>query len=321
MRGLWFVKTNRRLNCFIIFHKTTVLAIQSFLNYLELERKYSAHTITAYRADLESFFSFLESEYDIKEAAEVSYPLVRSWLVVLTQNGLTNRSINRKTASLKAYFKFLQKTGDLERSPLSKHRALKVKQEIQVPFSKDEVNAVLGELSTGHDFQSLRDLVMVALFYATGMRRSELINLKDADVDFSSRTLKVLGKRNKERIIPLIDWILDILKAYLQARNQQFAAQYLGYLLVTDKGEKLYDTFVYRTINRYFSRTSQKNKTSPHMLRHTFATHLLNNGADLNAVKELLGHSSLASTQVYTHTSIAELSKVYKNAHPRNRND
>ncbi|MCC4214021.1 tyrosine-type recombinase/integrase [Leeuwenhoekiella parthenopeia] len=296
------------------------MALSSFIDYLNLERKYSRHTVTAYSRDIESFLDFLDTEYGAMPVTEVSYPLIRSWVVKLGDEGLGNRSVNRKVASLKAYFKFLQKTGVLQQSPLAKHKSLKVRKEIQVPFSGDEIDAVLGELSSSSDFESLRDLAMVSLFYATGMRRSELINLRVKDVDLARRSIKVLGKRNKERIIPLINWLVDILNTYIDQRNQCFGAEN-DRLLLTNKGENLYDTFVYRTINRYFSKVSQKTKTSPHMLRHTFATHLLNNGADLNGVKELLGHASLASTQVYTHTSMAELSKVYQKAHPRNRSD
>lgn len=293
--------------------------ISSFLDYLALERKYSAHTVKAYARDIESFFEFIIAEFGVLQVSEISYNLIRSWIVRLTDEGVGNRSINRKIASLKAYFKFLQKIGEVSQSPLAKHKSLKVKKELQIPFSGDEIEAVLSQVGKADDFRSLRDLAMVSLFYATGMRRSELINLQLRDVDFERRSIKVLGKRNKERIIPLINWVIDILKSYVVSRNENFGSDIDGNLLLTNKGENLYDTFVYRTINRYFSEVSQKAKTSPHMLRHTFATHLLNNGADLNAVKELLGHASLASTQVYTHTSMAELSKVYQNAHPRNR--
>ena len=290
----------------------------AFINYLELERKYSKHTVLAYQKDLEAFFLFLNEHYAVEDPKEVIYVYVRAWIVHLTDLGVSHRSINRKISSLKAFFKFLQKTGDIEISPLAKHKSLKIKKEIQVPFSETEVNTVIKTLQSGEDFSELRDLAIVTLFYATGMRRSELINLKVADVDFDQHNLKVLGKRNKERIIPLIPWLEDGLKKYLSVRENYGVDKNSGFLLLTDKGGKLYETFVYRIINRYFSRASQKTKTSPHMLRHTFATHLLNNGADLNAVKELLGHASLASTQVYTHTSIAELGRVYKNAHPRN---
>ena len=293
--------------------------ISSFLDYLALERKYSVHTVKAYAGDIESFFEFIFAEYGALEVSDISYNLIRTWIVRLTDEGVGNRSINRKIASLKAYFKFLQKIGEVSQSPLAKHKSLKVKRELQIPFSGEEIDAVLSELSNANDFKSLRDLAIVSLFYATGMRRSELINLQLRDLDFERKSIKVLGKRNKERIIPLINWVIDILKRYVDSRNVNFRSDIDGNLLLTNKGENLYDTFVYRTINRYFSKVSQKTKTSPHMLRHTFATHLLNNGADLNAVKELLGHASLASTQVYTHTSMAKLSKVYQNTHPRNR--
>ncbi len=293
----------------------------AFLDYLALERKYSRHTVIAYEKDLKSFFDFLEKEYEVKNVSEISYPLIRSWIVRLSEEGIGNRSVNRKISSLKAYFKFLQKVGIVEQSPLSRHKSLKVKQGIQVPFSGEELNAVFAEFTKPLDFKDNRDFALIALFYATGMRRSELINLRVDDVDLSRKTVKVLGKRNKERIIPLINWVVEVLSRYLEQRNLNFGSDTTARLLLTNKGDNLYDTFVYRTINRYFSKVSQKVKTSPHTLRHTFATHLLNNGADLNAVKELLGHASLASTQVYTHTSIAELNKVYRNAHPRNRDE
>ncbi|MFI8378847.1 tyrosine-type recombinase/integrase [Leeuwenhoekiella sp. NPDC079379] len=291
---------------------------KAFLDYLELERNYSAHTVLAYSSDIDEFFQFTAVQYGVKEAVDVVYPFVRAYVVNLSEKSLTHRSINRKIASLKAYFKFLQKIGDVEISPLAKHKSLRIKKEIQIPFSQSEVNSVIQDLSEEKDFKSIRDFTIITLFYATGMRRSELINLKISDIDFATGTIKVLGKRNKERFIPLIDWLRDVLKKYLNIRSVCWHSVDLPFLLLTDKGDKLYETFVYRIINRYFSKASQKTKTSPHMLRHTFATHLLNNGADLNAVKELLGHSSLAATQVYTHSSISELGKVYKNAHPRN---
>ncbi|WP_028377789.1 tyrosine-type recombinase/integrase [Leeuwenhoekiella sp. MAR_2009_132] len=291
---------------------------KAFLDYLEFECNYSSHTILAYSGDINDFFQFIAIQYGVEDAKDVVYSYVRAYVAHLSERDLTHRSINRKIASLKAYFKFLQKIGDVEISPLAKHKSLKIKKEIQIPFSQSEVNAVLQGLGEADDFKSIRDFTIITLFYATGMRRSELINLKLSDIDFSTGTIKVLGKRNKERLIPLINWLENILKKYLSVRLVSWGSVDLPYLLLTDKGDKLYETFVYRIINRYFSEASKKTKTSPHMLRHTFATHLLNNGADLNAVKELLGHSSLAATQVYTHSSIAELGKVYKNAHPRN---
>ena len=294
--------------------------LKAFLDYLQLERNYSPHTVLAYKKDIEQFFEYSIENYEASNAVDVVYPIVRAYVVCLSEEGLVHRSINRKIASLKAYFKFLQKTGDLEVSPLAKHKSLKIKKEIQIPFSQTEVDMVIENLSSEKNFSSARDFTVIALFYATGIRRSELINLKITDIDFSSKTLKVLGKRNKERVIPMIDWVVEVLNNYLNIRSINYGSGDSIFLLLTNKGDKLYETFVYRVINRYFSEVSQKTKTSPHMLRHTFATHLLNNGADLNAVKELLGHSSLAATQVYTHSSIAELGKIYKDAHPRNLN-
>ncbi|MEE3225830.1 MAG: tyrosine-type recombinase/integrase [Bacteroidota bacterium] len=292
--------------------------LNAFIDYLELERKYSAHTVLAYQKDLEAFFRFVKELYEVEDPKMISYTFVRSWIAQLAEAGVSHRSINRKISSLKAFYKFLLKTGDITQSPLAQHKSLKMKKEIQVPFSEAEVDKVLKALQVSEEFSDLRDLAIVSLFYATGMRRSELINLKISDVDFSAHNIKVLGKRNKERIIPLIFWVEEGLKKYLEARENYGVDKNNPFLLLTNKGDKLYETFVYRIINDYFSKVSHKTKTSPHMLRHTFATHLLNNGADLNAVKELLGHASLASTQVYTHTSIAELGRVYKNAHPRN---
>ncbi|MEC7785123.1 MAG: tyrosine-type recombinase/integrase [Bacteroidota bacterium] len=292
--------------------------LNAFIDYLELERKYSAHTVLAYQKDLEAFFRFVKELYEVEDPKMISYTFVRSWIAQLAEAGVSHRSINRKISSLKAFYKFLLKTGDITQSPLAQHKSLKMKKEIQVPFSEAEVDKVLKALQASEEFSDLRDLAIVSLFYATGMRRSELINLKISDVDFSAHNIKVLGKRNKERIIPLIFWVEEGLKKYLEARENYGVDKNNPFLLLTNKGDKLYETFVYRIINDYFSKVSHKTKTSPHMLRHTFATHLLNNGADLNAVKELLGHASLASTQVYTHTSIAELGRVYKNAHPRN---
>ena len=294
------------------------MQIKSFVDYLELEKNYSKHTLLAYTNDLEVFFKFLNDEFGVGSANEVEYTYVRSWIVTLSDSGLTHRSINRKIASLKAFFIFLQRTGDMEVNPLAKHKSLKIKKEIQVPFSNKEIDSVINDLANAQEFSESRDFLIVSLFYATGIRRSELINLKTSDVDFYTHTIKVLGKRNKERIIPMINWLEDGIKRYQELLLNKGFDKYEENLLLTDKGAKLYETFVYRTINRYFSKVSQKTKTSPHMLRHTFATHLLNNGADLNAVKELLGHASLAATQVYTHTSMTELGRVYQKAHPRN---
>lgn len=230
-------------------------------------------------------------------------------------SGLTNRSINRKISSLKAYYKFLLRTGQITLNPLAAHKALKTKKNIQVPFSESEVAAVLNELDPD-SFKNARDLAIILMFYATGIRRAELMGIKLQDLDLNKKLLKVLGKRNKERFVPLLPELCDLLKLYLQYRKEIVQIEN-PWLFITKNGVKLYETLVYRIINNYFATASNKVKKSPHILRHSFATHLLNQGANLNAVKELLGHSSLAATQVYTHNSIADLSKVYNKAHPR----
>ncbi|TVZ53313.1 tyrosine-type recombinase/integrase [Dokdonia sp. Hel_I_53] len=295
------------------------MAITSFVAYLNLEKNYSQHTVLAYRKDVEVFFAFAKANYDIFHLEEVGYTIIRSWIVLLVDAGVSNRSINRKIASLKSYYNFLLKVGAIESSPLAKHKALKTPKKIQIPFSQKEVSAVLCKIKDTGDFESLRDLLMIELLYGTGMRRAELIGLKSSSIDRFQKTIRVVGKRNKERLVPLLPSIEMTLEKYLIERDKLFDAVCDAPLLVTKKGVKLYDTLVYRVIKAYFSETSDKLKTSPHILRHSFATHLLNQGADLNTVKELLGHSSLASTQVYTHNNIQTLKDVYAKSHPRNK--
>lgn len=293
------------------------MAIDNFLNYLLQEKKYSKNTSMAYENDLNSFALFCEEMYDKNEIDNVNYAQIRSWIVALVNSGISNRSINRKVSSLKSYYKFLQKVGRIDASPLNKHQSLKVSKEIEVPFSENELASVLNLPIDEADFEAVRNKLVVELLYATGMRRSELLNLELGSIDLQGETVKVIGKRNKERYIPLIKPIIKSLKKYIELRTQINTK--LSYLFLTKKGEKLYDTLVYRIINNYFSRVSSKVKKSPHIIRHSFATHLLNQGADLNSVKELLGHSSLASTQIYTHSSMGKLKEIYNNAHPRSK--
>ncbi|UOB16866.1 tyrosine-type recombinase/integrase [Abyssalbus ytuae] len=295
------------------------MSLKKFIDYLEKEKKYSTHTIHAYHNDLLTFTQFCKEEYDESEISGVNYSIIRSWIITLVNSGLSNRSVNRKIASLKAYYKFLLKTKQIEVNPLSKHKALKTPKKIEIPFSVTEVEKVLDIFSFENSFEGKRDKLIIEIFYTTGVRRSELINLKKSDIDFSNRSMKVLGKRNKERIIPLLPYVLKEIDEYLPYRDEVKNKNSGEFLFLVKNGNKVYETLVYRIINNYFSKASSKVKKSPHILRHTFATHLLNEGADLNSVKELLGHSSLASTQVYTHNSIAELKKVYGEAHPRNK--
>ena len=289
--------------------------IHVFLEYLSLEKKYSVHTVIAYKTDLLSFRDFLATEYNQEEFLSVHYPQIRNWIVSLVDGKISNRTINRKVSSLKSFYKFLQKTKQIKINPLSKHKALKVAKKVQVPFSSKEINLVINSIDEEHDFTLIRNKLIVELFYSTGIRRTELINIKEVDVSFSNEVIKVLGKRNKERFVPLLKSVVPTLKKYLELKKE-FSKE-LEVLFITEKGNKIYETLVYRIINSYFSKVSTKVKKSPHILRHSFATHLLNEGADLNSVKELLGHSSLASTQVYTHNSLDEIKKVYNQAHPR----
>lgn len=292
---------------------------EAFSDYLMLEKKYSPHTVTAYLNDIIFFELFNKSRFEQENIEQVNYSQIRSWIVSLVDQNISNVSVNRKMASLKAYYKFLLKTKQIELNPMLKHKALKTPKIVQIPFSEKELTDLIEQVSDPVGFEEIRDKLIVEMFYATGIRRAELINLKINNVDLSSSVIKVLGKRNKERIVPVLPVLLRQFDSYLNERALVENIVDGDYFFISKKGLKLSESFVYRLINSYFSRVSEKVKKSPHVLRHTFATHLLNNGADLNSVKELLGHSSLASTQVYTHNSLAELKKVYSDAHPRNK--
>jgi integrase/recombinase XerC len=290
----------------------------AFRDYLQLEKKYSPHTINAYLNDITSFESFNKNQFQQDAIDQASYSQIRTWVVSLVDDNVSNVSVNRKMQSLKAFYRFLLKTKQIEVSPLLKHKALKTPKTLQIPFSEKEVDAVLSQMQNPIGFEEVRNKLIIDLFYTSGIRRTELIHLKMANISLSKSTIKVLGKRNKERILPLLPIVSSQLNLYLNERTHLEKVIDADYFFITKKGLKLNDSFVYRLINNYFSTVSEKVKRSPHVLRHTFATHLLNNGADLNSVKELLGHSSLASTQIYTHSSLSELKKVYEEAHPRN---
>jgi integrase/recombinase XerC len=291
----------------------------AFRDYLQLEKKYSPHTVNAYLNDINFFESFNKNQFDQENIDKANYNQIRTWIVSLVDDNISNVSVNRKISSLKAFYKFLLKTKQIEVSPLLKHKALKTPKTLQIPFSENEVAEVLSQIQNPVGFEEIRDKLIIDMFYTTGIRRTELIHLKTSNVNASNNTIKVLGKRNKERILPLLPIVSQQLILYLKERTQLEEVRDNDFFFLTKKGLKLNDSFVYRLINTYFSNVSEKVKKSPHILRHTFATHLLNNGADLNSVKELLGHSSLASTQVYTHSSLSELKKVYQDAHPRNQ--
>lgn len=291
----------------------------AFKEYLLQEKNYSIHTINGYEKDLNDFAGFLTTNFEQKDLTEVYYNQIRSWIVFLMDNGLAATSVNRKISSLKAFYKFLLKSKQVEVSPLIKHKSLKSGTKVQIPFSEKEVKAVLTEGIFINDFEGIRDKLIVDLFYVTGMRRAELIELTLANVDLYANTVKVLGKRNKERIVPVLPEISNQIKIYLNERSDLEVIQNPEYLFLTKSGNKLNISLVYRLVNGYFSSVSEKVKKSPHILRHSFATHLLNNGADINSVKDLLGHATLASTQVYTHNSLAELKNTHAASHPRRK--
>jgi len=291
----------------------------AFRNYLQLEKKYSPHTVNAYLNDINFFEVFNKNQFEQENIDQVNYSQIRTWIVSLVDDNISNVSVNRKMQSLKAYYKFLLKIKQIEVSPLLKHKALKTPKTLQIPFSEKEVVDVLNQIQNPVGFEDTRNKLIIDLFYTTGIRRTELIHLKTANVNKSNNTIKVLGKRNKERILPILPIVSGQLILYFNERARLESIKDNDFFFLTKKGLKLNDSFVYRLINTYFSAVSEKVKKSPHILRHTFATHLLNNGADLNSVKELLGHSSLASTQIYTHSSLSELKKVYEEAHPRNQ--
>lgn len=295
------------------------MSIASFVSYLSLEKNYSELTVKAYKNDIQEFMVYCEQDHAIKNIDAIAYTFIRSWIVVLVDNGISNTSINRKIASLKAYFKFLLRIEKITVSPLVKHRALKTSKKIEVPFSEKEMEAIISKIPFNDDFEGTRDKLIIELLYATGIRRAELINLKVKNIDLNQNTIKVLGKRNKERIIPLLPATKKCFEDYISHRSLLDIKRDLSYVFLLKSGNKIYETLVYRVVTTCFGLVSSKVKKSPHVLRHTFATHLLNKGADLNSVKELLGHSSLASTQVYTHNSIAELKKIHATNHPRSK--
>lgn len=291
--------------------------LEKYSDYLLKERKYSLHTAVAYQKDILSFWAFcLEEDKEVRWQ-EVEYAQVRLWMMQLSEKGIANKTINRKISALKSFFKFLYTIGEIEKYPLSGHKSLRNEKRVQVPFSEHEMQ-VVHHYDFGNNFEGLRNQLIIELFYTLGVRRAELISLKVSDIDFTAKTVKVLGKRKKERVLPVVDELVALMKKYIEIRNKTFV-NVKDVLILLNNGNILNETFVYRLINNYFRGITPKVKKSPHMLRHTFATHLLNNGADLNSIKELMGHASLSSTQIYTHSSLAELKKTYQKAHPRIR--
>ncbi len=288
---------------------------QKFLDYLALEKRYSLHTIKAYKADLSLLSDYLDEVYSTT-INRANHSMIRSWLVHEINRGNSPRTVNRKITTLKSFYKFAVKEEAIEINPTLRLSSTKTSKSIPSFVTVDEMNKLLDKTIFTDDYTGKRDRLIVEIFYSTGIRLSELINIKFKDIDFSKKQLKVLGKRNKERIIPLTKELVNSLNNFIEIRNSM-SVKNDSYLLLTDKGKKLNPTLVYKTMNKLISGVTSLKKTSPHVLRHTFATHMLNNGADLNVIKELLGHASLSATEVYTHNSIDKLKKVFNNAHPR----
>lgn len=288
----------------------------SFYQYIQLGKRYSAHTVAAYKSDLAQFGEYISSSYGISSDSEITYSMIRSWLASLIDSGLSSRSVNRKLSTLKAYFRYLLREGLINSNPVSKAVSLSIPSRLPVFASVAEMESVFHSNNAGDSFSMRRDLLVVEILYCTGIRLSELINLRLQDVDRSAMTIKVTGKRNKQRIIPVTRQLIKLIDEYQLSRAEIVNPGTLE-IIVTDQGKKAYPVFIYRKVKHYLTLAGVKGVKSPHVLRHTFATHMLNEGADLNAIKEILGHASLAATQVYTHNSIEKLKSIYKLAHPR----
>tara|TARA_B000000532_G_scaffold196104_1_gene162206 strand:+ start:540 stop:1427 length:888 start_codon:yes stop_codon:yes gene_type:complete len=293
------------------------MLIEKFIEYLKIEKNYSVNTLSAYKKDLIEFQVFINENFDKCVIENVDYKIIRSWIVLLVNKNLSNRSINRKVSSLKSFYKFLVKTETINSSPLIAHSPLKQSKKIQVPFSKDEIGALLDSDFFKSDYKGVLQKTIISFFYFTGVRRIELINLKTSDINMNSYTIRIMGKRNKERIIPMLPKLKESINEYLKIKSHEFNNVISDYLFISKSGIQLSEKYVYRTVNEYFKLVSPKVKKAPHVLRHSFATHLINEGADINSVKELLGHSSLSATQVYSHTSMERIKEVFKNSHPR----
>ena len=293
------------------------MLIEKFLDYLQFEKNYSSNTLNAYKRDLIQYNKFIAEYNDKLKIEEVNYKIIRSWIVTMVNNNISNRSINRKVSSLKSFYNFLIKTETINSSPLKAHTPLKQSKKIQVPFSQDEINSLLDSDFFTNDYRGILQKTIITFFYFTGVRRIELITLKESDVNIESSTVKIMGKRSKERIIPILPKLKKAIIFFNEIKFKFHDQTSSDYFFISKNGKQLSEKFVYRTVNEYFKLVSPKIKKAPHVLRHSFATHLINEGADINSVKELLGHSSLSATQVYSHTSMERIKEVFKNSHPR----
>jgi integrase/recombinase XerC len=291
------------------------MLISNFSDYLSKEKKFSNNTVVAYVRDVDTFKNFCFEYHNLKNISKVPYSIIRDWIINLSEKKLSALTINRKISSLSKFYDFLIKIQEIKSSPLQNHKRLKVQKKIIIPFSEDEVLKVIDVF--GNDFEGKRNLLIVDMLYSTGIRRDELINIKINDLQLNQNLIKVLGKRNKERLVPLIIDLKKRIEEYLKYRKE--IKTNFPFLFITKTGKKIGPSLVYRVVKNYFSKVSSKVKTSPHVLRHSFATHMLNNGADINSIKEIMGHSSLASTQIYTKIKLPKIINDYKKNHPRER--
>lgn len=291
--------------------------VNAFLTYLSVEKRYSKHTTVSYRNDLSNLSDYLLTTYEFSTPEFATYPMLRSWIVNLVDQEMMPKTINRKIACLRSFYHFLQKKECITKDPTLKIRALKVKKSLPIFVEEDNMIKLLDQIEFHNSFDSIRDKLVLELLYGTGIRLSELIGLKSADVNLYQKTIKVLGKGNKERIIPIHDTFITLSKEYTNKKKSESFGNNNDFFVVTNDGEQAYPMFIYRLVRKYLDQITTVDKRSPHVLRHTFATHLLNKGADLNAIKDLLGHTSLAATQVYTHNSIDKLKAIFDQAHPK----
>jgi integrase/recombinase XerC len=295
------------------------MPFKRFLSHLQYEKRYSPHTLTSYTSDLEQFFDYLQREYQTSRPEDISHFYIRSWIVSMIDNKVGPRSVNRKISALKSFFKFLLREKILTENPMVKIQSPKSPKRLPVFIDETKMVDLFAEVEFDEGFEGVRDRTILELFYGTGMRLSELVNLKEKDISFHNQTVKVLGKRNKERVIPFSSTLTQALQKYISERKTFLneKGKNCEFLFIENRCNKMYPKFVYRLVKRYLGEVTTGDKKNPHILRHTFATHMLNNGAEINAVKELLGHSSLAATQVYTHNTIEKLKNIYKQAHPK----
>ena len=285
--------------------------LEDFINYIKSEKRFSKHTIISYETDLNQFFNYIEAEYQITNPKDVSFKLIRNWISSLLENNLKSTSVNRKISSLKSYYKFLLVSNYVETNPTLKLISPKSSKRLPVFVEKDNMDSLFDKDFFEDSYEGKRDKLIIELFYFTGMRLSELINIKTSDIDKVNSQIKVIGKRNKERLIPITFNTLKDLNEFINFYEIE------NFLFADGNGKKMYPKKVYRIVNKYLTKISSIKKKSPHVLRHSFATHMLNNGADINAIKEILGHANLSATQIYTHNSIKKLKNVHKQAHPK----